>query len=145
MYLQRNLKIFHFFFFSLLAPRLISPTVARIAKFWWSQFVDKVGSTVFHQNSFVAFATVGTITKADFPGNFTISRCRMSTIQPTWPCCTTSVCWDTRCWHFYSCSSHKTIPSLKLPVTQRRTIVGCRVIAFSVSLCQICVVVTTIG
>ena len=32
MYLQRNLKILDFFF-SLLAPRLISPTVARIATF----------------------------------------------------------------------------------------------------------------
>ena len=33
--------------------------------------------------------------------------------QPTiWPVCTTSECWHTRCWHFCSCSSYKTIPSL---------------------------------
>ena len=136
--------LFFFFFFHFLAPCLISPTEAQITKWQGNQIVDKVGSTVFHKNIFFDFATGETITKADFLGNFTISHCRMSTIQPTWPVCTTSVCWDTCCWHFCSCSSHKTIPPLKLSVTRRWIMVGCYVIAFSFRICQICVVVTTI-
>ena len=146
MNLQRNLQVLHIqFFLNFLAPLLISPTVARGTN-WWNQIVGRVGSTVFHKNIFVAFATSGTITKADSLGNYTIFHCRMSSHQPTWPVCTTFVCRHTRCWHFCSCSSHKTIPSLdEHIVTQRTNIDVCIVIAFPVSLCQIFVVVTTIG
>ena len=74
----------------------------------------------FLQNFFFVSATSRAITKADLPENFTIFHSRMSTTQPTWPVCTTSECWHTCCGHFCSCSSHKTIPSLReLVVTQR--------------------------
>ena len=76
------------------------------------KFVDEVGSTVFYKNICWVSATSRAITKTDLPDNFTIFHCRMSTIQPAWPDCTTSKCWHTRCWHFCSCSSHKTMPSL---------------------------------
>ena len=88
-------------------------TVARITTGWTKKLVDEVGSTVFNRNLCWVFATGGTITKADLSENFTIFHCRMSTIQPPWPVCTSSECWYTRCWHFCSCSSHKTIPSPK--------------------------------
>ena len=55
------------------------------------KFVDEVRSTVFHKNSCKVFATSLTITKANSPFNFTIFHCRMSTIQPAWQACTTSV------------------------------------------------------
>ena len=68
---------------------------------------------------FRVFATVVTINKADCPVNFTISHCRICTNQSAWRVCITSECWHTRCWHFCSCSFHKTIPSLReLDVTQ---------------------------
>ena len=81
--------------------------------------VDEVGSTFVYKNPFGVLATSRAITKADFPANFTIFHSRISTIQPAWEVCATSVCWHTCRWHFCSCSSHKTIPSLReLAVTQ---------------------------
>ena len=82
----------------------------------WVKFVDEVGSTIFDWNSDCIFATVRTITKADLPFNFIIFYCRMSIIQPTWPVCTTSVCWHTHFWYFCSGSSHQTILSPKKPI-----------------------------
>ena len=121
-------------FFNVLAPCLISSTVAHITILWWNKFVDIVGSTVFHKNTSFAFATCRTITKADFPWYFTIFHGRMSTHQPARVYCTTFECWHTRCWHFCSCSSRKTMPSLNEPfVTQRSE--GCRVTTFSVIVC----------
>ena len=96
---------------SIFAPFLVCTTVAWVT-IKWAKFVDEVGSTVFYKNYCWEFATSRSITKADRPSNFTIFHCRMSTIQPAWPVCTTSVRWNTRCWHFCSCSSHKTIPPL---------------------------------
>ena len=153
MYLQRNSQILHFhsffsfFFFNFLAPCLISPTVAHRTFWWFNQMVDIVGSTVFHKNTIRAFATIRTITKADFPGNNTISQRWMleAFTQPAWEVCTTVVWFHTRYWHFCSSSSHKTIPSLNEHIVTQRTIGRCRVTFFSVKLCQISVVVTTIG
>ena len=79
---------------------------------WTMKFVDEVGSAVLYKNIVWVSTTWGTITEADDPANFTIFHCRMSTIQPAWPVCTTAVWFHTRCWHFCSFSSHKTIPSL---------------------------------
>ena len=59
------------------------------------------------------FTTGKTITKANLSENLIIFHWRMSTIQPAWPVCTTSICWHTRCSYFCYCSSHKTKPSLK--------------------------------
>ena len=130
-----------------MAPYLISSTVAHRTKWWFNQIVDRVGATVFHRNFYLFSATTRTITKADFPGNNTISHHRIleAIFQPAWEVCTTVVWFHSRCWHFCSTRSHKTMPSFnELIVTQRRTIAGCRVIAFPVKLCQVCVVVTTI-
>ena len=128
-----------------LAPGLISPTVTHRTTSCFKQSVDKVGFTIFNWNFYSMFATGGTIAMADIPENFTIFHCRMNTIQPTWPCCTTSVCWHTRCWHFCSSTSHKTIPSLNEIDVTKIIIKGCFVVIFSLRLCQACVVVTTIG
>ena len=99
---------------SMFASYSVCTTVAIVTITWLLKFVDEVGSTVFHRSSLRGFTTRRTISsKADLPDNFTIFHCRMSTIQPAWPLCTTSVCWHTCCWHFGSCSSHKTIPSLR--------------------------------
>ena len=107
------------------------------------KFVDEVRSTVFHRNSFKVFATLVTITKENFPLNFTIFHCRMSTIQPAWPECTTSVCWHTCCWHFCSCISHKTIPSYKkLLITQ---VFPWIVTALSIGITQVLIIITWVG
>ena len=76
------------------------------------KFVDEIGSAVLYKNIVWVSTTGVTITEADDPANFTIFHCRMSTIQPAWPVCTTAVWFHARCWHFCSCSSRKTIPSL---------------------------------
>ena len=108
---------------STFASYSVFTTVAWGTRRWLLKFVDEVGSTVFHRNRCRESATGGTTTKADHPANFTIFQCRMSTIQPAWEVCTTSVHWHTGCWHFRSCSSHKTIPSLgEWVVTQRWSI-----------------------
>ena len=97
---------------SIFTSHSVYTTVARVTTKWRFKSVDKVRPTVFYKNSFCVFATCGKITKADLPVNFIVFHCRMSTIQPAWEICTTSECWHMHRWHFCSCSSHKTIPSL---------------------------------
>ena len=112
------------------------------------KFVDEVGSTVFHKNPRWVSANRGprwTITKADRPLNFTIFHCRMSTIQPAWPVCTTSVCWHMRCWQFCSCSSHKTIPSLREFVVTQLWTGRCNVIYLSIGLTQVFIMIARIS
>ena len=130
---------------SIFASHSVCTTVAWTTIKWLLKFVDEVGSTVFHRNICRGFATGWTITKADLPGNFTIFHCRMSTIQPAWPVCTTSICWHTCCWHFCSCSSHKTIPSLReLVVTQLWTD-RCTVTYLSIGFTQVFIIIARIG
>ena len=112
-------------------------TVACITSTWRHKFVDKVMSTVLYIDIVWVSATGETITKADLPGYFTIFHCRMSTIQPAWPVCTTSECWHTCCWHFCSCSSHKTIPFLReLIITQHWSRWERRVATSSIGIAQ---------
>ena len=129
---------------SIIASYSVCTTVAWVTTRYLLLFVDEVGSTVFYRNICCVFATSRAITKADHPENFTIFHCRMSTNQPAWPICTTSVCWHTRCWHFCSCCSHKTIPSLrKLAVTQPFA-VKCYVTDLSIDITQVFVMITRI-
>ena len=109
MHLRINLWVL--LFLKIFASHSVCTTVARVTSRWLWKFVDEVGSTVFNKNIVWVFATSRAITKADLPFNYTIFHCRMSSLQPAWPVCTTSECWHTRCWHFCSSSSHKTIPS----------------------------------
>ena len=130
---------------SIFASHSVCTTVAWGTR-WLYKFVDKVGSTVFYNNIFFVFATSRAITKADRPFNFAISHRRMSTIQPAWPVCTTSVWRHTRCWHSCSCSSHKTIPSPgELVVTQRWFIYRCIVTALSIGITQVLIIITWVG
>ena len=132
-------------FLKIFASHSVCTTVPRATNIWLLKFVDEVGSTVFNKNFFCVSATSRAITKADRPLNFTIFHCRMRIIQPTWPVCTTSVCWHTLCWHFCSCSSYKTIPSLRnLIVTQLWT-VRCWVTHLSISITQIFIMIAMIG
>ena len=120
---------------SAFASKSVCTTVAWGTTRWAVEFVDEVRSTVFHKSSGAVLAAAYTITKAYRPENFTIFHWRMSTIQPTWEACITSECWHTRCWHFCSCSSHKTIPSIKeFVVTRKRLTDGCFVTALSIGI-----------
>ena len=111
----------------------------------WVRFVDEVRLTIFYRDHYRVFATGNTITKADTPFNLTIFHCRMSSHQPAWPVCTASEWWHTFCWHFCSCSSHKTIPSLReLVVTQLWT-VRCYVTYLSIGSTQVFVLIARIG
>ena len=114
---------------------------------WRYKSVDKVGSTVLYINLCWVSAKRGLkITKADLSVNFTIFHCRMITIQPAWPVCTTSVRWHTRCWHFCSCSPHKTIPSLeKWAVTKHWAIFRCRVTTLSIGVTQYFIMIARNG
>ena len=128
------------------ASHSVCTTVAWITTRWLEKFVDKVGSTVFYKNIYFVLATSRAITKADRPFNFTISHRRMSTIQPAWPVCTTSVCRHTRYWHSCSCSSHKTIPSHgEWVVTQRWFKYRCIVTALSIGITQVLIIITWVG
>ena len=128
-------------FIDFFASHLVYTTVASR----WVKFVNEVWSTIFNWNRDYIFATGRTITKTDLPFNFIIFHCRMSISQPTWPVCTTSVCWHTRCWHFCTSSPHKTIPSLReLAVTQLWT-VRCYVMYLSISITQVFIIIAMIG
>ena len=143
MDLRMNLWVL--LFLKIFASHSVCTTVPRVTSNWLLKFVDEVGSTVFNRNFSFEFATTRASTKADRPLNFTIFHCRMRTMQPAWPVCTTSVCWHTRCWHFCSRSSNKTIPSLrKLLVTQLWT-VRCWIIYLSISITQIFIMIAMIG
>ena len=137
------------FFFS--AWYLVCTTVAHKTLRWLAKFVDKVGSTVLYRNSvkFGVFAirvVCFFVTKADPSWKFTIFQSRMSTIQPARVGCSTFKCWYACCWHFCSCSSHKSIPSLgELFVTQLWAISRCRVTALSIGLAQFFIIITRIG
>ena len=121
---------------SIFASHSVRATVAWGTVSYVLKVVDKVGSTVFYRSLGTEFATSRAITKADRPENFTLFHCRLSTIQPAWPVCTTSVGWHTCCWHFCSCSSHKTIPSRgEYGVTQRLSM-WCSVTALSIGITQ---------
>ena len=131
---------------STFASYSVFTTVAWGTRRWLLKFVDEVGSTVFHRNRCRESATGGTTTKADHPANFTIFHCRMSTIQPAWEVCTTTVHWHTGCWHFCSCSSHKTIPSFgEWVVTQRWSMYRCNVSALSIAITQVLIMITWVG
>ena len=121
----------------------VCTTIAWDTLGWISKFVDEVGSTGFYRNYVWVLTAIKSITKADRPKNFTIFHCRMSTIQPAWPVCTTTVCWHMCCWHFCSRSSLKTIPSLKeLVVTQT---VSCFVTYLSIGISQVFIMMARIG
>ena len=127
------------------ASHSVCTTVAWITTRWVVKFVYEVGSTVFHKNRCWVFANREprwTITKADLHLSFTIFHCRMSTIQPALPVCTTSVCWHTCCWHFCSCSSHKTIPFLRELIVTHRLVQGCNVTALSTGITQALMMIT---
>ena len=123
----------------------VCTTVAWVTTRWVKKFIDEVGSTVFYDNSFWVFATSRAITKADRPVNYTIFHCGMSTIQPAWPVCTTSVCWHTCCWHFCSWSSHKTIPFHRDLVVTHLLVLGCYVTALSVGITQALIMIAWVG
>ena len=128
------------------ASHSVCATVAGGTSRWAKKFVDEVGSTIFYMNNFLVLAALVTIIKADRSENLTIFHCRMSTIQPTWPVCTTSECLHTRCWHFRSCSSHKTIPSLlEIFVTEIHNRVIFFGTYFPVGIIKILVMVARIG
>ena len=131
---------------SIIASHSVRTTVAWFTTGWAMKFVDEVESTVFYKNMCWVFATRIAITKANRPENFTIFKCRMSSIQPAWPVCTTSKCLHTPCWHFCSCSSHKTIPSLReLVVTQIWSVYRCSVTALSIGTTQVFIMIARIG
>ena len=123
----------------------VCTTVAWVTFRWLLVFVDEVGSTVFYRNICCVSATSRVITKAYHPENSTIFHCRMSTLQPAWPVCTTSECWHTRCWHFCSCSSHKTIPSLREFVVTHLLVLGCSITAPSTGITQVFIMIARIG
>ena len=129
----------------LLSSYLVCTTVAWVTINRWVKFVDEVGSTDFYRNISWEFATSRSITKADRPKNFTILHCRMSTMQPAWPGCATSECWHTRCWHFSSCSSHKTMPFLRELVVTHLLVLGCYVTALSTGITQVFILIARIG
>ena len=131
---------------SIFALHSVCTTVAWDTNLGRVQFVDEVGSTVFYKNICWVFATSRAITKTDLPANFTIFHFRLSTIQPAWPVCTTSICWHTSYWHFCSCSSHKTTPSHgKKFVTRRWSINRCSVTLLSFGITQVFIIITWIG
>ena len=144
-YVHLRINLWVFLFLKIVALNSVCTTVTWITEWKLQKFVDLVWSTVFQKNRVWHFATSKSIAKADCPLNFTIFHCRMRTIQPTWPVCTTSECWHTRCWHFCSCSSYKTIPSLREWAVTQTWSGRCYVTHLSISITQIFIMIAMIG
>ena len=144
-YVHLRINLWVFLFLKNFALNSACTTVTCITAWKLQKFVDIVWSTVFHKNHVWMSATSMAITKADLPLNFTIFHCRMRAIQPTWPGCTTSVCWHTGCWHFCACSSHKTIPSLRELVVTHRWTARCYVTYISVGISHVFIMIAWIG
>ena len=144
-YVHLRINLWVLLFLKIFASHSVCTTVARGTSRWLLKFVDEVGSTVFNRNIVWVFATSMATTKADLPCNYTIFHCRMSSHQPAWPFCTTSVCWHTRCWHFCSCSSHQTIPSLREWTVTYLWTVRCWVTFLSIGITQVFIMMARIG
>ena len=142
MHLRINLWVL--LILKVFASRSVCTTVAQVTS-GWLKFVDEVGFTVLNKNIFWFFATGRAITKADLPFSFIIFHRRMSCHQPAWPFCTTSVCWHTRCWHFCSRSSRKTIPSLWELVVTHHWIVRRHVTYLPIGITQVFIMIARIG
>ena len=133
------------YFVNFLSLHSVCATVTRVTNWWVKKFVDIIGSTVFHRNLFEVLAIGVTKFKADRSFDFTVFYLRMSALQPPWPVCSTSESWHGRCWHFCSCSSHKTIPSLReFVVAKYWTILRCFVTALSFGITQVFVIIARI-
>ena len=144
-YAHLRINLWVLLFLKMFALNSLCTTVTCITAWKLQKFVDIVWSTVFHKNRAWPSATIRAITKVDLPLNFTIFHCRMRAIQPTWPVCTTSVFWHTRCWHFCSRSPHKTIPSLRELVVTPRWTVRCYVAYLSIGITQAFIMIAWIG
>ena len=128
----------------LLSAYSVCATVARRTLRQPIKFVDIVWWAVLHRNLGIVFATHRSITKADLMENFTIFHCRMGTIQPARVSCITPVCWWHRCcWHFCSCCSRKTIPSI-VSFIALPSMIGSIVTSFSLTMTQIFVFIARI-
>ena len=144
-YVHLRINLWVILFLKIFALNSVCTTATCITAWKLQKFVDIVWSTVFHKNRVWPSATSKAITKADRPLNFTIFHCRMRAIQPTWPVCTTSVCWHTRCWYFCSRSSHKTVPSLTELVITHRWTVRCYVTYLSIGISQVFIMIAWIS
>ena len=133
------------YFVKFFSSRSVCSTVPWITIKWLKKFVDKVGSAVYYRNCVPFFTTAEFIAKADRLGNFIVFHCRMSTIQPAWPVCTTSERWNTACGHFSSCRFYKTIPPFTELVITSLLTEGCCKAAFSIGITQIVIFVTCVS
>ena len=131
------------FVMALFAPYSVCTTITQVTIRWQLlKLVDKVWSTVFNRNFIWVFATAKYFTKANRSVHLTIFHGGMSTIQPTWESRSTSVSWNTRCWRFSSCCSHKTIPSLKELIFTQRLGRDWYVDCISAGITQVIVIIT---
>ena len=124
-------------------------TVAWNITWRMMKFVDEVGSTVLKRNLcwvFVKRSLRWTILKRTVLRTSSSSSVgSMSTIQPAWPVCTTSICYRTCCWQFSSCSSHKTVPSLRELAVTQLWILMCYATYLSIGFTQGFVMIARIG
>ena len=101
------------------------------------QIVDVVEATVLYLNVEPVDATALKPVDADFSFDFTLSHCRMTTIQPDRIGCITMELRWTCGHHFCACSSLEAIPAIEVVVTFG---VFCYVVMFSFCIGQILVI-----
>jgi len=114
---------------------LISAAVTGVTIPYVTQLVDVVVAAVLHLNG-DEYLTTAKLIDADVSCDFTLSHCRMTTIQPDRKVCITTFHRWTCCHHFCACSSLEAIPAIECVVTFG---VFCYVVMFSFCIGQILV------
>ncbi len=123
---------------------LVGATVTHVTSRCWNQLVDIVGAAVLHINVDRFLAANIKLVKADLSCDYTLSHCRMSTIQPAWEVCITSALRWTCGRHLRPCGSIKTIPANKKGIVTLIRPYRC-VVVFSFCIRQSLVVLTIIS
>jgi len=110
----------------------ICAAVAHVTARCAIQFVNIIGGTILHSDTFTVFPTMWIRAKANFAVYFAVCYCGMNTIQPTRKVCTTFEFVHACGWHFCSCVTLEAISSFwKTFVTQRNSADCIRVFSIS--------------
>jgi len=104
---------------------------------WVNQLVDVVGAAALYLNRDLFVTTAFKFVNASISPDFTLSHCRMTTIQPDRIGCITTVHRWTCGHHFCACSSLEAIPAIESVVT---FVVYVYVVIFSFCIGQILVI-----
>ena len=113
---------------------LICATEALVTARCAIQFVNIIGGTILHFDNLMVAFTIWRRAKVNYAFYFALFHCGMSTVQPAWRVCSTSVFVHACGQHSCSCVTLEAIPTFcKTIVTQRNDVISDCIRVFSIS------------